>query len=1181
MPANYSPKKLPTQKRILPKENVLPPRVMVFGAGIAGLTAAHELIERGFDVHVVEAAKGEMGEVAVGGIAKTQWACGDSLPDSLPEHEATAIYERYQDSLHRESSGQLAEAIVSMITSAIPAIQHLPFQGQLVTSIASLVSEMSMGDPFSSLAGSIGEMFSRPPLWSPHQDLHTRVENLISENKDEIEEQHNQRVRARFSSIVWHARETIRLWLQQPMRPTSRAKPGLAVRVMGPVRRTTTIGANEDGSAAEILARCFEEEAGPIQEFITGVQHWREDLARSLIQWNRALPDGARLPLDESTLKLSIPAPTADTVAMRSPLLDAAARGLRRSWYPPPGNDEVEPRSDWSALSESERAVFDCWLCQLLGSTKIEVHADSARKEDARIAERFFDEERGLQRFLGPYQTRLCIDEGGTKVQIGSTDWHCAEDHHFLLVFVPPQGALPGEHGYRYFPAFYRNLYDSLRRIPLYDEDGDETSSTVEDNLVGAPDLHLALQDDRPPLSMPRRRIRSFEELRKLLSGRWGRLGALPSDLHHLERKMLRYLSSSTARRERECQHSSWWDFLEGHRLSPRMQALLSHTPQALIAMSVEEIDARTHGNILTQLLMDHLRPAAEVDRTLNGPTSKTLLAPWKEHLLRQGVFFHGARLDSLVYQPGSEPAVETSPIRRPPRTKDYSGPGDERAEDSSGPTTIVPKGWSHHQIQPIVECHRRTEYFRPDEDRFVFHDYAEGTPTPLDDVVESCDYFVLALPYLQTLELARGLNEETDPHLRSNIGRAFRAVLHMGEPKDTNVEEPRPWKPNPQSPWSFLRLFSGVQFFFEREIRIGNGHVYYPGTPWGLSSISQPQFWRRHRLRSDSAFGCISVDIGNCSALSPLSEDAGIPFSSVSAGGGLYSASGGSAWDPALAPDPVEDSPDQFLSSLVEQSLPMEIAKATWSQVLSGLHRDTRERIPMPSRFYVDEGLRKYWSASYGRESNEPSARRSFGPWYMINLPSLGWSSRPGFYMDRSAYITNEAAIRILPGLDLDQSHRAFDPDRQRVLWYEVTNEHWVLAGAYNKTYTRIETMEAANESARHAVNAILDHWLRHWELAGIVQPMVGEYCDVWDPERNELEDLEALRRLDEMLVRDDLPHFMDILGLDTASGGKDSIASFLQLLDTAIRRPGSSGSSPAEVLQTLQGLLTTLRQS
>jgi hypothetical protein len=57
-------------------QNLQLPTVTVIGAGIAGLTAAHELIERGFPVQIVEAAEDELVEYAcaVGGLAANQFA---------------------------------------------------------------------------------------------------------------------------------------------------------------------------------------------------------------------------------------------------------------------------------------------------------------------------------------------------------------------------------------------------------------------------------------------------------------------------------------------------------------------------------------------------------------------------------------------------------------------------------------------------------------------------------------------------------------------------------------------------------------------------------------------------------------------------------------------------------------------------------------------------------------------------------------------------------------------------------------------------------------------------------------------------------------------------------------------------------------------------------------------------
>src|SRR5437773_1480964 len=57
------------------KSRSLSPTVTIFGAGIAGLSAAHELIERGFSVQVVEPTRSPDEEygMEVGGLARNQF----------------------------------------------------------------------------------------------------------------------------------------------------------------------------------------------------------------------------------------------------------------------------------------------------------------------------------------------------------------------------------------------------------------------------------------------------------------------------------------------------------------------------------------------------------------------------------------------------------------------------------------------------------------------------------------------------------------------------------------------------------------------------------------------------------------------------------------------------------------------------------------------------------------------------------------------------------------------------------------------------------------------------------------------------------------------------------------------------------------------------------------------------
>ena len=115
------------------------------------------------------------------------------------------------------------------------------------------------------------------------------------------------------------------------------------------------------------------------------------------------------------------------------------------------------------------------------------------------------------------------------------------------------------------------------------------------------------------------------------------------------------------------------------------------------------------------------------------------------------------------------------------------------------------------------------------------------------------------------------------------------------------------------------------------------------------------------------------------------------------------------------------------------------------------------------------------------------------------------------------------------------------------------------VFAGTWTRTFTRITSMEAACESARHAVNAILDHYVwvgtggadrreitaLEWRIPfgfldqGFSSPVrlpspAGDYCFVFDIENREPLDALPLRNLDSQFFRASLPH-----PLDTPGGG------------------------------------------
>lgn len=60
-----------------------------------------------------------------------------------------------------------------------------------------------------------------------------------------------------------------------------------------------------------------------------------------------------------------------------------------------------------------------------------------------------------------------------------------------------------------------------------------------------------------------------------------------------------------------------------------------------------------------------------------------------------------------------------------------------------------------------------------------------------------------------------------------------------------------------------------GIQYFLYEDVPMVRGHTFFPDSPWALTTISQPQFWRdlgifRTRYGSGEVGGLISVDVSD-----------------------------------------------------------------------------------------------------------------------------------------------------------------------------------------------------------------------------------------------------------------------------------------------------------------------------
>jgi 15-cis-phytoene desaturase len=193
---------------------------------------------------------------------------------------------------------------------------------------------------------------------------------------------------------------------------------------------------------------------------------------------------------------------------------------------------------------------------------------------------------------------------------------------------------LPGEHGFRFFPAFYRHVVDTMARIPYGD-------GSVADNLRPATEAGVALGDGRPVARMPRCKPGSPRDWIDGFTLSFRRLGFTAADVLLFLRRVLRYYTSCEERRLAQYESISWWDYLRGDDYSPSFQRLLTAVPRTMVAMDPRRGSARTVGDASMQLLADHGSDGARTDRLLCGPTSEKWIEPWRRHLETMGVRFH------------------------------------------------------------------------------------------------------------------------------------------------------------------------------------------------------------------------------------------------------------------------------------------------------------------------------------------------------------------------------------------------------------------------------------------------------------------------------------------------------------------------------------------------------------
>jgi 15-cis-phytoene desaturase len=195
---------------------------------------------------------------------------------------------------------------------------------------------------------------------------------------------------------------------------------------------------------------------------------------------------------------------------------------------------------------------------------------------------------------------------------------------------------LPGEHGFRFFPHFYRHVPDTMSRIPFRDN-----TRGVLDNLVPTTKTVLSRAGASDVLVCSRF-PRDWHDWITAIRGAVDFFRIIPvADMLLYLRRLLVWLTSCDERRLHEYEHIPWWEFTRASGRSEGYQQFLGQGfTRMMVAIRAEEGSTRTVGAIGLQLGLGLLTHGVDVDSVLSGPTNDMWIDPWVAHLERLGVVF-------------------------------------------------------------------------------------------------------------------------------------------------------------------------------------------------------------------------------------------------------------------------------------------------------------------------------------------------------------------------------------------------------------------------------------------------------------------------------------------------------------------------------------------------------------
>ncbi len=197
---------------------------------------------------------------------------------------------------------------------------------------------------------------------------------------------------------------------------------------------------------------------------------------------------------------------------------------------------------------------------------------------------------------------------------------------------------VPGEHGFRFFPGFYKHVIDSMSRIPA------GPGRSVADNLVSTTSFGITQYDRQPMFQFPARFPRTLDDVRALLYGIVEYFSPVTGlhleELAFFSGKLWQILTSCEERRLAEYEKIPWWTFVGADSQSAAYRKFGAQgITRSVVAARAESANTRSIGNTFIQMVLTLVDPSGPTDdRVLDGPTSDVWINHWLNWLGELGV---------------------------------------------------------------------------------------------------------------------------------------------------------------------------------------------------------------------------------------------------------------------------------------------------------------------------------------------------------------------------------------------------------------------------------------------------------------------------------------------------------------------------------------------------------------